>query len=60
MGSDGGMFTRVDQCRFKMDAAISMVAPLHRTPELLHAWSEDPVRFTTIIKLEQEMPPAIR
>jgi len=39
----------LEQHRFPVDAVISMVAPLERTPELLHAWSADPGRFTKIM-----------
>jgi threonine dehydrogenase-like Zn-dependent dehydrogenase len=47
----------LEQHRFPVDAAISIIAPLDRAPELLSAWSDDPTRFTKImITLDQEMP----
>ena len=45
----------LEQHRFPVDAAISMIAPLDQTPELLRAWSEDSARFTKImITLDRE------
>ncbi len=50
----------LEQHRFPVDAAISTLSPLDRTPELLRAWSDDPARFTKImITLDQEMPPRL-
>jgi threonine dehydrogenase-like Zn-dependent dehydrogenase len=47
----------LEQHRFPVEAAISTIAPLARTPELLRAWSDDPAHFTKImITLDQEMP----
>jgi threonine dehydrogenase-like Zn-dependent dehydrogenase len=47
----------LEQHRFPVDAAISTLAPMDQTPELLQAWSVDPGRFTKImITLDQETP----
>jgi threonine dehydrogenase-like Zn-dependent dehydrogenase len=47
----------LEQHRFPVNDAISTLAPMERTPELLQAWSEDPARFTKImITLDQETP----
>lgn len=39
----------LEQHRFPVDAVISTVAPLDRTPEFLQAWNADPGRFTKIM-----------
>jgi threonine dehydrogenase-like Zn-dependent dehydrogenase len=45
----------LEQHRFPVDSAISRIAPMDQTRELLHAWSEDPARFTKImITLDEE------
>ncbi len=45
------------QHRFPIRDAISTIAPMDQTPELLRAWSDDPARFTKImITLDQETP----
>jgi hypothetical protein len=47
----------LEQHRFPVEAAISTVAPLDRTPDLLRVWSDDPARFTKImITFDQEGP----
>lgn len=47
----------LEQGRFPVDAAISTIAPLGQTPQLLRAWSEDPARFIKImITLDEETP----
>ncbi len=44
----------LEQRRYPVEAAISTIAPMDRTPELLRAWSADPSRFTKImITLDQ-------
>jgi threonine dehydrogenase-like Zn-dependent dehydrogenase len=45
----------LEQHRFPVDAAISTIAPMDQTPELLRNWSEDPARFGKImITLDKE------
>jgi threonine dehydrogenase-like Zn-dependent dehydrogenase len=39
----------LEQHRFPVDAAISTLAPMDQAPELLHAWSADPNKFTKIM-----------
>lgn len=39
----------LEQHRFPVDAAISTIAPLEETADLLRAWSGDPGRFTKIM-----------
>ncbi|MFP5228008.1 MAG: zinc-binding alcohol dehydrogenase family protein [Acidobacteriota bacterium] len=51
------VITMLEQHRFPVGDAISKVAPMDRTPELLRSWSEDPARFTKImITLDEETP----
>ena len=39
----------LEQHRFPVEAAMSSLAPMDQTPELLRAWSSEPSKFTKIM-----------
>ena len=39
----------LEEHRFPVDEAVSAIVPIEEAPNMLRAWSDDPVRFSKIM-----------